>query len=284
MSTACGLQSKHFGTIFHVLFPLLLVAHSAYAAPAETASQSDSSSVNGSKPLQGQVQLDEQLPPASPNFGVGNKLDSQELESLTPGNIWHMIPKWMAGKWHSDEEITSFTHDYRTGKDIKLSRHYKSVKDVNHGEQRDKNGQIWSFGDVPSTSKIETADGMTYCVISQLERGLPNEPTYVSKSRFDEIQLNKKGKILRSAQCEALQTFEQIDDGMLNAHSVLKVFDKLGNPMLLEETDYILKRTAPYQDVDKKGELDLKKLFVEFLKQTGQEALIPGADFGEVDH
>jgi hypothetical protein len=275
MSNECTFQSRIFKKTVPVLFSLILGTYSSHSARAQSASQSNSSGLTVSKPLEGQVQLDEKLPPASPNFGVGNKLDSKYLESQTPGNVWHIIPKWMAGKWHSDEEVVSHVHDFHTGEDVQLSIHQKAVSDESYGDQRDKSGQIWSFDGVPNTSKTETANGMTYFVTSKFDRGLPCEANYASKSRFDEIQVNKKGKIARIAQIEQLSTFEQIDDGMMKNHAVAKVFDALGNPVLLQEGDVLWKRSAPYQNKDQKGDLDLKKLFVEFLRQTGQEALLP---------
>ncbi len=280
MSNAPLLQSNYFKKILHVLFLhvlflLILEAGSSCPAPAQTASQSARLRVNASKPLEGQVQLDERLPPTSPDLGVGNRLDSQELESLTPGNVWHIIPKWMAGKWHSDEEIISHIHNFRTGGDIGFSKHQKAVRDQSYGEQHDKRGQIWSFDGVPTTSKAEIVFGMSYFVTSLFDRLQPFDSSFVSKSRFNEIQVNKNGTIIRTLQCEQLSTYKQIDDGLMTKHAVEKVFDNFGNPMLVQEGDLIWKRIAPYENIDSKGDLDLKKLFVEFLKQTGQETLIP---------
>jgi hypothetical protein len=275
MSNARFLRSNYFRKIAHALLPLLLGVYSTCPGHAQTASQSQRSNLGASKPLEGQVQLDEQLPPASPSLGFGNKVNSQELESLTPGNVWHIIPKWIAGKWHSDEEIISHIHNFRTGGDVQFSKHQKAVRDQNYGEQRDKIGQIWSFDGVPTTSKAEIAFGMSYFVTSQFDRLRPYESTFVSKSRFDEIQVNKKGIIIRTLQCEQLSTYEQIDDGLMKKHAVQKVFDNFGNPILVQEGDLLWKRIAPYEAIDKKEGRDLKKLFVEFLRRTGQEALVP---------
>jgi hypothetical protein len=181
----------------------------------------------------------------------------------------------MVGKWHTDEQIVSHFHDYLTGKDYQLSAHSKAVEDSTHGEQRDKSGQIWSFGGLPTTEKAETSEGVSYLVISQFYSCYPNESACLNKVRYDEIEVNKKHRISRISQCEGLETIEQIDDGMAKMHTVIKSFDNLGKVVSLQESDMLWKRIAPFKVIDKKGDLDLKELFVAFLKQTGQESLIP---------
>jgi hypothetical protein len=55
----------------------------------------------------------------------------------------------------------------------------------------------------------------------------------------------------------------------------MKSFDADGNAKILQKGEKLAKRTTPYQEIDKDGDLDLKKLFAEFLTKTGRQDLIP---------
>jgi hypothetical protein len=55
----------------------------------------------------------------------------------------------------------------------------------------------------------------------------------------------------------------------------LKTFDASGNPKVHEQHSALMKRTASYEDLNTLNRLDLKQLFVEYLKKSGRQDLLP---------
>jgi hypothetical protein len=55
----------------------------------------------------------------------------------------------------------------------------------------------------------------------------------------------------------------------------LKSFDDNGNANMPQRQSMLLKRTSPFENIDTLDGLDLKKLFVEFLKKSGRQELLP---------
>ena len=55
----------------------------------------------------------------------------------------------------------------------------------------------------------------------------------------------------------------------------LKNFDADGAPEQVQKAEKVITRIAPYESVDTKDGLDLKKLFVEYLKRENKSDLIP---------
>jgi hypothetical protein len=86
---------------------------------------------------------------------------------------------------------------------------------------------------------------------------------------------DKKQTILSSFQVQQISTLTPIDDGLVKLDAALKSFDDNGNANMLQRQSMLLKRTSPFENIDSLDGLDLKKLFVEFLRKSGRQELLP---------
>ncbi len=232
-------------------------------------------SLQQNQPLQGQVHHEEKLPPIAPQYNVGNTLDPSELTALTPNNRWFQIPDWFAGKWHTDEQTILFLHEYATGMTINRPTPMKEVGDVTYGRQKDKTGHIWQFIKVPQTQKEEVSRGIAYLTSSAEDVIQVDASKIVLTMRYESITVNNKNKITDVKQIETINTYTPLDDGLIKLTASLKSFDAEGNAQVLQTGEKLLTKIAPYQTMDKDGDLDLKSMFVEFLKKSDQADLVP---------
>lgn len=227
------------------------------------------------KPLDGQIQHDEKLPSLPSDYRVGNKIDPTQLTGQTPDNEWFPIPSWLAGKWHSDSMTITNVTNCRTGKTAKVHLERKEVADVVHGFQKDKSGQIWEFLQIPRVQKVLVDNGSCYLTCSREDVLRSDNTAVLLKILNSQITVDKDHKVVATNQVQQISNFLPLEDGIVRMEASLKNFDADGEPEQVQKAEKIVQRLSTYEPLDTKDGLDLKKLFVEFLKKSGKEDLIP---------
>jgi len=179
------------------LFLALVVLSASLLTPV--VSEAQEQTVTTRKPLQGNVEHDEKLPSLPEQYKVGTELNVNELTSLTPGNIWFPIPKWMAGKWHSQSSTVTSLQDCKRGVTEKAHFVRKEVVDVVYGSQTDKTGQIWEYIKVPRVQKIAIDGGGT---------------AYLRVTREDVIQSDASNVLLKFLENQLIFFFSAVSSQM----------------------------------------------------------------------
>ena len=227
------------------------------------------------KPLEAIVQHDETLPGLPTDLRVGKKVDPTQLLEQTPDNNWFPIPTWLAGKWHSDSMTITNVTICETGKSSKVHVERKEVSDVVHGFQKDKSGQIWEFLQIPRVQKVAVEEGQCYLTCSREDVLRTDNTAVLLKILNNQITLNKGNKVIATNQVQQISNYLPLEDGLIRMEASLKNFDADGAPEQVQKAEKVISRIAPYESVDTKDGLDLKKLFVEYLKREGKSDLIP---------
>lgn len=227
------------------------------------------------KPLDGQIHHDERLPGLPSDYRVGNKIDPAQLSAQTPDNEWFPIPMWLAGKWHSDSMTVTSVTNCRTGKSAKVHLERKEVADVVHGFQKDKSGQIWEFLQIPRVQKAIVDQGQCYLTCSREDVLRADNTAVLLKILNSQITVDGDHKVVATNQVQQISNFLPLEDGLVQMEASLKNFDADGEPEQVQKAEKVLSRTSAFESVDTKDGLDLKKMFVEFLKKSGKDDLIP---------
>jgi hypothetical protein len=232
---------------------------------------------NKAKPLEGRVeeQQEQSLPTLEDKFKLGTTLDDAKLNALTPDNVWIQTPQWFGGKWHSETETISYMYDYKTGVSSSAERVMKSAANTTYGMQQSKDGQLWTFVKLPRLSKTETDFGYAYLYALREELLKYSDSKLVIKFFYYEIKTDSNNTILGVERVSSINTYTQLDEGLVRLKASLKSFDEDGQPKLLQFSEKVMKQDTPYEEVDEYYGLKLKPLFVEFLKKAGKEDLIP---------
>jgi hypothetical protein len=257
-----------------ILFVLLALI-TGICIPAVCRAQDQSVNNTIRKPLEGGVELDEKLPSLPDDYQVGGRVDLEQLTALTPNNLWYPIPNWFGGKWHSESMTVTRVQDCDSGKTEKVNVVRKEIADVDHGQQRDKTGQIWEFIQIPRVVKVVVDAGTCYLTCSRQDIIQSDPSGVVFKALTSQITVDKKQKVVASEQVQQISRSRLIDEGMVQVEGTLKNFSATGDPEQIQTVEKVIHRTAPYQDIDTRDGLNLKQLFIEFLKKTGRENLVP---------
>jgi len=248
---------------------------SSASTAAATSATSANPPGNPSTALQGKVEdHEESLPPVEDKFRVGTKFDEDKLAALTPDNIWIQIPDWFGGKWHSETQTINYMYDYKSSISSSMERVMKAVADVLYGMQQSKDGQIWTFAKIPKLEKQETEFGYAYLYAVREDLVKYSDTKLVLKFFYYEIRTDSHNKIMSVERVSSINNYTQLDDGLVRLKASLKSFDEQGQPKLLQTSEKVLKQIAPYQEIDNLYGLDLKQLFVEFMKKNGKESAL----------
>jgi hypothetical protein len=256
-----------------ILIALLLTvvacaSQSVHAQEAQAAS-------NVRIPLNGGVEHDEKLPGLSADMQVGHHIDPTQLSAPTPDNNWFPIPSWLGGKWHSENMTVTNVTDCSTGNSQKVHIERKEVADVVHGFQKDKSGQLWEFLQIPRVQKVAVDGGECYLTCSREDVLRDDNTALLLKILNSQITVDKKNKVKASEQVQQISNYLPLEDGKIRMEASLKNFNADGDPQQVQKAEKVLQRIAPYESVDSKDGLNLKQLFVEYLKKTGKEDLVP---------
>ena len=232
---------------------------------------------NPSKPLEGRVeeQQEESLPAIEAKFRTGTTFDEAALTAQTPDNIWIQTPEWFGGKWHSDTETINYMYDYKSGASSSSERFMKAVASTTYGMQRSKDGQLWTFVKLPRVAKTETEFGYAYLYALREDLLKYSDTKLVIKFFYYEISTDSNNTIAKVERVSSINTYTQLDEGLVRLKASMKSFDEEGQPKLLQFSEKVMKQTAPYEEVDQEYGLNLKQLFAEFLKKIGKEDQIP---------
>jgi hypothetical protein len=253
-------------------------SNSASIAQAPDAAKSDAlpagSSASARTPLEGKVSHDETMPPLGEEYSVGKKFDPSSLSAQTPDNVWIPVPEWFAGKFHSDSQNVVLMYFYKTGRSAPPFV-MKEVSDLTSSQQRSKDGQYWQYVKIPRTQVEEIEEGKAYLRAVREDLISESDTKLILKYNYCEIKVNDGGRILSTKQIQSINTYTQLDDDLVMLRSSLKSFDGDGQPVILQHGEKILKRIAPYHEIDESDGQNLKQLFTEYLKKTGHEDLIP---------
>lgn len=235
-------------------------------------------STNTSKPLQAHAEHSESLDPVPNGMMQGGKFDEQAIPKLSPKNNWLPIPKWLAGTWQFKSETVTHMNI------INDKTRYPNVPFVLRNEfqktigcQMDRTGQIWDYVKAPYsyTCKVDN-DCIAYNRCENVAVVSSSNEEYIRKvSGADAIVEPETQVILKTLQKECISRYTPMDESAVRVDGSTKIFDTRGNAKLLKISNMLGTRAKPFEPVDEKDGENLKKLFLDFLKDQGKPELIP---------
>lgn len=217
--------------------------------------------------------------PAVTKLRAGVTFTNAEMELLEKknptANLWFRIPNSLAGRWsYYQGETTSF-FDLKSG-----SRQFRqgivpSNVILDWGYQRDERGDIWQFDDSPNTVSTRNGENVTVYTRQSLEPLEQTEDRLICRSHFvySTVALSDS-KILKTFQSENIVSYE-CKGGDLVRTTSSKIFDEDGCAIAVTTAYSRARKIYPFVPVNKKGELNLRRQFRQFLIDNGLQELLP---------
>ncbi len=252
------------------------------------ASADEKHSVNSTEPiaaapqkkiLQGRIMNQDRLQPVEKQYRAGASIDLAKLgklQALHPDNHWDRIPEWAAGTWVKKTSTTYYTFDYglklqNFDVDTGMARSAET-----RGWQKDRFGNIWEYSYKDYITKTECDDSWEIGLVKHTELLNASPEKIVMRFVAIRISVSKYSKrIVRSKQCESIQTYTPFAGNIVKINSSIKVFDQEGKPLALCKTLSLEQRVLPFSPQDSYKGVNTKALFIEYLNSHGMASFVP---------
>jgi hypothetical protein len=218
------------------------------------------------------VEHSERLQAVNPHLAPGELFDPANLPVLpdnSPANQWYQVPRWLAGKWHKDNQTDYFRFDYATKQTDTSTRVEEAKSDGIWGTQADSEGRIWQFNPAPFTTTVDAGNQIVVQIVRLSEPIQSSDACFVRRAIDTQIRVDRDTNIIRSVESgEQITSYIQESDGLVKRETSAKVFDKDGQPVLLGKSFAYEKRVADFSPQDSYEGKDLRALFQQFLSNT----------------
>ena len=221
-----------------------------------------------------------------PDYGVGHPQSDQQQVStplLRAGtstlnyNIeWFKIPKWMAGAWFKDGDLTTQETDLRTGMSVNKSIWTDNKMQVIWGHQQDALGNIWHVNLLPSErdgtsagKKVRFVTLKQFCEQSTEQQMITR--TLYAVGEFDAL----RGQPIDSFQQESLNHYAYGPQGELVNVSSNRVFNYAGRPMRDGQILSKYTKLGGFKPMENLRGVDLKAALKDYLSSQGAMDAIP---------
>jgi hypothetical protein len=282
-------QARKTFAIAHVSLAIF-VACAAFACPVEC--QADT--------LFGGLQHSEKLAPVQEQYSAGRAFSDKKLGTQSENEDWFKIPKWLAGKWLTIDEVRTYLYDQSSGNEDSTPTKLKSREKETFGWQDDNRGDIWTtkypFSFLEQSTESERAATPSIQITSDKQDGenssavIPakvfvlreNIPVLVEQERVQlksldtVIRTNRENsKVLSSEKAEIIRRFVPIDSDILAVTSDIQYYDRAGFPTRRQKIVSLLKRVGNYARTDELSGRSLQASFSKYLQGSGNIELIP---------
>jgi hypothetical protein len=235
----------------------------------------------------------DRLPAVMPQFHIGADLSEADRQRFQCRPQWFRLPAWLAGKWHCDENTDEIkTADFRkSSKQVELAARRIEDRTVLMGHQQDLTRQIWHFICVPFLAlfEYEKKDMFVMIPLEVSMQQFPNSTPWraVLNEKFLAVELQDKPKdssaptsdnakeIANITQHDVLVSYSYADKTKIGIDVSEKVYDDKGMAMLEKSTSHRYTRQDEFQPSNQLEDVDLTKLFTEFLQGNGMADRIP---------
>jgi len=222
---------------------------------------------------------------------LGGVQQSSDLTAITPGLSreiaraaeqpsvnWFEIPRWMAGKWTKEGDVTINMTDLRSGTECSGNSWRANRMTRQFGHQIDKAGNMWWALLEPAEQEGEAQQGaVQFLVVGlKLERVTANE--VITRTRYLVTECSGWG-VCKQYQQEALNHYSLSNDGALRNRSYNRVFDLAGRPQREAVLISQWRKVGPFIPVQTFHGIDLRQSLNYYLRTHNLEQLATQSSF-----
>ncbi len=229
------------------------------------------------KVLEGMSDHSSGLPPLDAQYRPGARFDDLSPVQIKPPNKWYQIPDWSAGVWQSKQHSLIYQFNYKTKKEWEAKNRFSYyLAEERFGKQKDREGGIWDLPLAPLVNKALSKDWVSYHYITKIEYLYVGEDGIVMRIRSVVTLVNRlSSEIVSAYQQESISTRLPAGENLMRVRDSIKVYDVEGNPLRRSKVEAIATRVGPFEPLNERNGLDLKSMFVEFLKSEKMGSLTP---------
>jgi hypothetical protein len=235
--------------------------------------------------LKAAVERSENASPLDPTLAPGNFFDRNIATALFNKNkapfVWHVVPKWLVGDWHSEQQTNVFSRNDKTGKLNAPGGPVSLRSTIHQGDFIDKTGQVWQC-DAPGTWMENDFDGLKSFTYSlSISNAVDNDKQSSRDAELVSVLVDgKTNKIVHCTRQSTNYDMLPISPSAIRYNNTIKTFDWQGNPLQTSKCVANLKKIGEFTPNPNKvapdGQL-LYPLFVQYLKDHDMVDRVPEA-------
>lgn len=229
------------------------------------------------EPFKASAQVVRKITSLDPRLSPGKKFKLAKIKKLLikkdkkkeNRNNWYKIPTWFSGCWRSETATLKYSRNYRTGMVLTDSEPYKCEYSQRHGDQVDRQGQIWQK--VPFECGPVIFEGSYSCHFVLTQEPMEyTDNCFKIRSFLVSVEVDSKtSKIIQTHQAQSWTAFTRSGESVINKKVEHKAFDWNGEPIDFAVNEQKLTKYEPFSRTDSYSD------FVRFLKSKGLQHLVP---------
>ena len=228
--------------------------------------------------LEGGIQHVQAMPSIQEDFRKGNRLDASIFSNLDQTNHWVKIPNWMSGTWLVREEVAIFRKNFKTGHQTKEPHKFKAHQKFIYGMQMDRQGAVWHYVGVPYKSQTRMSRFFEIHYVKEKVYDQYKSDSVQFRSIVNVIRTKRSSnKITDSYQQESITRYVPLEEGTgdIQLTASTKSFDQDGKPLIRADNTARVRKIAKFHEVRFHKKKDMRKLFRQFLINSGRSNLLP---------
>ncbi len=219
-------------------------------------------------PLAGHADAYHSIPRLVGNATVAN--------GVGPTVEWFMIPKWMAGAWRKQGDLTVSYKDLRTNRFTSMSAWTENEMTITWGHQYDRMGNIWHADILPLEKDGYTKGKLARFMMTTLkcERTTPQQ--LVTRARYIVTETyNGSSQVADMFQQESLNDYTMLPDGELENISSNRIYSSQGQPMREGQLVTKLQKIGNFAPQEFQNNINLQQSLITYLNSHGLQDLAP---------
>lgn len=187
--------------------------------------------------------------------------------------LWLPVPKWLAGTWIKQGDMTVSHTDLRTGIATPMSVWTQNVQTTTWGNQIDAQGNIWHGYSIP-TEIDGMSNGRLVRFVMLNGQQEPSPPGHVVTRVRSVVFTTQGGQLVDAFQQETLNDLTLLPSGELENHGFTRDFTKHGQPTREALLVSRFSKVRNFQIVETQDGVDLLRSLNDFLRSNNMSQLI----------
>jgi hypothetical protein len=197
------------------------------------------------------------------------------VQNAGPTIEWFMIPKWMAGAWRKQGDLTVSYRDLRTNRFTSMSAWTENEMTITWGHQVDRLGNVWHADILPVEKDGWSKGKLARFMMTSLSCEHTSPQQLVTRAKYVVTEsYNGSAQVADMFQQESLNDYTMMADGELENMSSNRIFSAQGQPLREGALVSRLQKISPFAPVRVQNNIDLAQSLNTYLSTHGLQHLV----------
>ncbi|PWU03236.1 MAG: hypothetical protein C5B53_00725 [Candidatus Melainabacteria bacterium] len=187
--------------------------------------------------------------------------------------IWVPIPKWLAGKWVKQGDLTVSYTDLRTGVTTPVNQWTQNIQTTTWGNQIDGQGNVWHGYSIPTDfDGVSSGKSVRFTMVNG--RRETTSPDHFVTRVHSIVSESYGDQIVDTFQQESLNDLFALSAGELENQSSTRDYTNEGQPIRQGMLVSRFIKVGTFEVIEAQGGVDLLKSLNDYLRANHMSQLV----------